>query len=112
MSAEQEVKWTKGPWAVLEAFEGVAWADARTIGNSDKEFVAHTTRGWPVEMMDANARLIAAAPEMYEALKECVGRLRYDGDGHHDRGDETRAQASWDAMVRAEAALSRAEGNT
>jgi hypothetical protein len=30
----------------------------------------------------ANARLIAAAPEMYEALKRCVVELEFHADGH------------------------------
>jgi predicted nucleic acid-binding Zn-ribbon protein len=50
------------------------------------------------------------AKEMLSALKECAGRLRYDGDLCHDIGDMTRAKASWAAMDMALAAIAKAEG--
>src|SRR5689334_13575797 len=53
--------------------------------------------------------LIAAAPDMLAALKECAIRCRYDGDLCHDIGDMTRAKASWRAALLAEAAIAKAE---
>lgn len=63
----------------------------------------HTDSKWPTEPdeLEANARLIAAAPELLEALKEV---LPYLTDGE-DAGDEATQLAP---IVRA--AIKKAEG--
>lgn len=68
---------------------------------------------------EANARLIAAAPEMYEALKDliaAVAHLLYACE-HHDQSEDVkadfeqwRAMAAPDPLEAAEAALAKAEG--
>ena len=51
-----------------------------------------------IDEMNANAHLIAAAPAMYEALRDCVGRLEaYYGD-------------TYPAVIRGKQALAQAEG--
>ena len=52
----------------------------------------------PSTQEQANAHLIAAAPAMYEALRDCVGRLEaYYGD-------------TYPAVIRGKQALAQAEG--
>ena len=54
-----ERKWTPGPWAVK---------DARGIRGANGECVASTYCAAPTE----DAHLIAAAPDLYEALERMV----------------------------------------
>ena len=59
--------------------------------------IANVSGYWDGEAQ-ANAHLIAAAPAMYEALRDCVGRLEaYYGD-------------TYPAVIRGKQALAQAEG--
>ena len=67
--AEEERAWTKGPWFVCPDERNDAWRPGLTIGSvpngariCDVFALAHEDFG------TANARLIAAAPDLYEAL--------------------------------------------
>lgn len=69
-----ETKWTPGPWEITSGFVGplkiVASVD-ESIDRSGKMEVAHVG----AETFDrcrANARLISAAPDMYDALAAFV----------------------------------------
>ena len=65
--------WTPGPWVV-----GTAPPNGEQTIGARGMMVALATRGemLPPEETLANARLIAAAPELYEALKTaCVNAL-------------------------------------
>lgn len=63
-------KWTPGPWSVAAYPDGasleVEGADSRMVA------VLHWYDGdWPDQQVaEANARLIAAAPELYEAAED------------------------------------------
>ena len=49
------------------------------------------------KMMDANANLISAAPDLYAALERIYGRLLMsdrDGDAHITEGDGAMAEAA------------------
>jgi hypothetical protein len=78
---------TPGPWAATE--RGAIFSDAGHVGAT---FAKNWDRPSPTEI--ANGRLIAAAPELYEALRAVV-RVA------------DRATVEFDA---ARAALSKAEG--
>jgi len=73
---------TPGPW--YYAF-GAVWKDpdAKTfrIAKMDRD----TPETWPPER-DANARLIAAAPELLEALKELVRWMDVNNHSHTPKG--------------------------
>jgi hypothetical protein len=112
---------TPGPWAVHKDFKTVVvpQADAeKHIGGSiypDQEAARyakiiaredgtefpefHRSRVMPDEAA-ANALLIAAAPEMYEALKELIRCVR--------GGDETAGVSMDDALLDADEALAKA----
>lgn len=76
-----ERKWTPGPWWCEDEF-GVT-------SNAHHGYVANTGFGPDTSQGDmeakANAHLIAAAPDLYEALYMCLGNLmnhihnEYDG---------------------------------
>lgn len=79
-------KHTPGPWVteVMEEATGLpatyitsggGWANSGTVGRRTVAVVGHwTDRPNP----DADARLIALAPEMLEALEEWVGMVERD----------------------------------
>lgn len=94
---------TPGPWAYdpdsKEVFgsteeHGCGWI-ALVEGNDSSD------QPLPAEMRAANARLIAAAPELLAALKELV---EYD-DGSNDPGD-----LGYEILQRCKAAIAKAEG--
>jgi hypothetical protein len=81
---------TPGPWKL---------AGPTTISNADETIVigyAHNYKT-PRVQTDANARLIAAAPELLEALKDAVCALQCSGK-------------DWPAETKARAAIAKATG--
>lgn len=107
-------KHTKGPWKV----------DGRRVrlgkivtykGAEPREFfVEQTPRGSFVseppydEELDANAALIAAAPELLDALKECVDEL--DASGASTHPDDGGVPGPYFRYVAALKAIAKAEG--
>lgn len=78
----EQQKFTPGPWNVVEA-RGFT-TNRKLIQSEDGEDIAATCYHDPEDTI-ANAALIAAAPELYEALKEawfcpamagCVGKSK------------------------------------
>ena len=86
-------KHTPGPWDMDEGDYGIY-----QIETSDQ--IAEVFSHHPDEELKANARLIAAAPELLEALREL---LEYDGGAFCVCDDPY-------AMDRARAAIAKAEG--
>lgn len=65
-------KWTKGPWTV-----GLAIVDGDSVPavfNSDGDEICNF--GNTLLDEDAHAQIIAAAPEMYNALNACFGNCK------------------------------------
>lgn len=94
---------TPGPWSVSPADDTVVIdAMRREVAAIDGDY--NTPDTWP--QMEANARLIAAAPEMLDSLKDCVRMLeavRYTaGLGKHQM----------ERVERAKAAIAKAEGRS
>ena len=88
-------KHTPGPWEVVGS-------RICTIETDSSRITLAKTKPNGAFAMDetqiANAHLIAAAPAMYEALRDCVGRLEaYYGD-------------TYPAVIRGKQALAQAEG--
>lgn len=92
---------TAGPWNFLETFGRV---------ETEQHVIAYIAGGvgsphFNLDHAKENGRLIAAAPELLESLKEFVGLANFDTDTIPKTTEE------WDAMVaKAEAVISKAEG--
>jgi|TARA_R100000482_G_C5128275_1_gene150120 hypothetical protein len=92
---------TQGPWAIEDCTPGESTGLRFTI-NSKDNVIARTTDGW--KEAQANARLIAAAPEMLEMcklLKECMETI--DGKDGYDASYE---------LAKVRAVLAKVEGET
>lgn len=91
MNIESKAKHTQGKWSIsahsktnengaeymtIDCFENGSGVEGLAV-------VYEGVHGDPRAEMEANARLIAASPTMYEALKMVVSALK-DGDGHGD----------------------------
>jgi len=94
--------WTKGPWEVRQSQIGTLYVSS-TEGREVARVIFR-----PFGEHEANARLIAAAPDLYEALSDAVMfielvRLRARREG--DTQQEIEAQ---DALRNAQSALTKA----
>ena len=59
-------KHTPGPWRAVKRAQPIGWAEWEVAWSDDGELVCD------VVYHEADARLIAAAPELLEALVECL----------------------------------------
>jgi len=64
---EKHATITPGPWQIEDCTPGESTGLRFEVGTKDS-VIARTTDGW--KEARANARLIAAAPDMYEVLQE------------------------------------------
>jgi hypothetical protein len=97
--------WTPGPWFAQPGFLTIYNMSDGTSGLTCA--VASVLVDQPgIEQANANARLIAAAPEMAEALEECANRLKRAAI--HLGSDEEFAEA---AVAKYRALLARIRGD-
>lgn len=79
---------TKGEWIVIANLDG-----DKTIIRTGSGFVAVTKVARDVEECEANAQLIAAAPDMYEALKKAMLYLDWATTANFQRGGDNPVRA-------------------
>lgn len=103
--------WTAGPWHVGQAVNG-NWIE---VGKSGKPAICRTFQGWGVEMEDANARLIAAAPEMAALIRKHRDQFEFYRQSHTAKGTEDadrKAQVNADLVAECDELLSRIQGES
>lgn len=116
---QQQTKHTPGPWRVMPCPQHAgkhAFHDSRWIATADAEVeYGHDPRSWGLtagalicEMRDgpaANARLIAASPDLLEALRGLLSRSsQLDQSASHD------GLQNCQAIKNARIAIEKAEG--
>ena len=91
------IKHTPAPWRVSSESPRIIKKDYRAIG-SDAGFLIASTMGndnsgfyASEQEADANARLIAAAPELLEALEELITATQHLDQCHQATADKARA---------------------
>lgn len=100
-------KWTPGPW-VKDGLGRLSGSDGTQVGVWDAG-IAHVSRDATSE---SNANLIAAAPELYEALEPlyAIAIDRSAGSPEWDDKDTVQVILSIGDLRRASVALSKARG--
>ena len=95
--SKQETSHTPGPWDVFESHTGPYVIDSA-------EQAAVCKLEWCLEA-EANARLIASAPELLSVLKRLCAKFGVDDDGWPRDGTELREARS--AIAKAEGRVQR-----
>jgi len=95
-------KHTPGPWAV----SGRTSTCIRTA-DQEQRIAYMETADNTIETCVANARLIAAAPELLEAAKDVIKLFHYHTEDAADAADFAAA-----VEIQLESAISKAEGRT
>ena len=72
---------TPGPWHTKRDGFSAVYVEARIGGGWVQEVAACGPTEKGSEQQEANARLIAAAPELLEALQDCLGQIAAGPDG-------------------------------
>lgn len=79
-------KHSKGPWSVYRE-PGENWIDISAIDKGSVCLVNHSDRHLPSEEDEANAALIASAPELYELARAvALGSCTADCDNEEGGG--------------------------
>ena len=84
-----ESKHTAGPWVVFTPEDHEGQSDSRTLGIDSADGIAVVWHGDGPETgipNDADARLIAAAPDLLAAGREALALLEGMGAGVNDKG--------------------------
>lgn len=106
-----EEKWTPGPWKVASTGDigidiDAPYYEALGVGvNEESPFCVIISRRHVASRLEANAHLIAAAPELYEALEWLETYAMVQVDRHPDAQDNK----GWRNII---AALAKARGET
>jgi hypothetical protein len=98
-----ELKFTPGPWRLPTPEEGKRWLARYLILDAEGGSLADATPGFPAnhETKIANARLMTAAPDLLEALRDCA-------DYFHDFTEVDKEETRLAAICRA--AIAKATG--
>lgn len=90
-----ETKFTKGEWKTTIA-DCSDYLLCAVISESEDRVICHTTvdNKMSKEEQKANAKLIAAAPEMFNALEELLAQVKQFTDGNIGEQDYFRDEIS------------------
>lgn len=102
--SREAIKHTPGPWNYDRSGYSL-------YVNSGRELVtALSMDGKRLETSEANARLIAAAPDLLEALKEATSALEWRWERVANRAAPVHETAIQEAYNQARAAIAKATG--
>lgn len=106
---QPEPKWTGGPWRATRSdpSEGcdVWWIMACPASNQETDVATVSGGKWPPGKSEANARLVAAAPQLWDALSTLQYQLRVSWQAIFADGETHHADALRYALYGADAAL-------
>jgi hypothetical protein len=74
-------KHTPGPWKIATDWAGYPQHIRTECGSVACSFLTSVKRNCGIEQIEANARLIAAAPDLLEALLDCIFVIERDLNG-------------------------------
>lgn len=122
MSVEtKEVTHTPGPWKVWREWPDrdpdiprrfhIHTGDASNPADPEYRRIA-TTTDMPEHVAEANARLIAAAPEQNEALKAVTRELKHYLAWRNGEAMEPQREKAENALRLARTAIAKAEGGS
>ena len=98
-------QYTLGPWKCSQYLGYPAWSVHMDAGDRGRgSTIVDGVAGIDLEQRLANARLIAAAPDLLDALQDVCARLMFRGVSH-DAGNPDRT-----ALNSARAAIAKALG--
>ena len=103
-----ETKFTPGPWVVYPETDGTEICAVNyTPGLPIRQIIARPDRGanWI-----SNARLIAAAPDMYKELEEALNVFRFYQFHHASKGHSEKEQNNKQYADNIEKVLAKARG--
>jgi len=101
-ATKEKPTFTPGPWQIEDCTPGESTGLRFEVGTKDS-VIARTTDGW--KEAHANARLIAAAPAMYEVLQEILAPCPVKGYlGKYDH------RRTYNARKKAREILAKVEG--
>lgn len=106
------MKFTPGPWKLGERDSSLFDFDTIDIQGENTPYWITMVNGEPMlckEIGEANANLISAAPDLYEALKVMYETVsRYMIEQHEESGKSTQAMREPEFMANARKALDKA----
>lgn len=88
---QNETKFTPGPWFTKREGWSTVYVEARIDGGMIQEVAACGPTDAGQDQQQANARLIAAAPDLYEALESLVDEVTNHGEADGAILDSARA---------------------
>ncbi len=91
---------TPGPWGIV-----FNWKSRKVISSNGGTICSDW--GYPFELKEADARLIAAAPELLEALKRLVENI-HDYESVNNLAPNPGKQDCWQSVTQARAAIAKA----
>jgi hypothetical protein len=94
---------TPGPWVIRDG----SFIDAPTMMNVANVPAAHIADNFECH---PNAKLIAAAPELLEALKQCAAQFSFYAEEHLRLKKMEKYQTNYDYSTMCRTAIAKAKG--